>query len=402
MNIRRFFLFCVFMYLFAHVGNNGHAQSILSSKGMGMPFFHPSTRSMGLGGVSIALSDPITIPRINPAALYLINNTRISIQYFYMGNDYKDNTGSTSSYYSNLDGFSFVVPFGSGIHVSTGLTPLTRMHYDLSFPSDTLSGEPYTKSIEGRGGLNTYNFSLCWSPHSSVALGLTGYYVFGKLTEKWNVEYDNALFTPTIDQYISKPSGWGIKGGIICRPFTFITLGAVYTPRVGLDIQNVITYSYKSDTTQPGSLSMPSSWGIGAVFHIGNIAIIGLDYHEQNWSQMTINDITFGRMRDTYRLSIGSELLFTHDFNDSYIKRIAYRVGFSYEPYFYIDPEQKTLAEQWITMGLGLPLIFNVAQLDLAFGLGRRGSLETNGLSENLFRISASITGGERWFLRRY
>ncbi len=86
----------------------------------------------------------------------------------------------------------------------------------------------------------------------------------------------------------------------------------------------------------------------------------------------------------------------------AYTKRIAYRLGFSYQPYFSLDPDGKTITEKWITMGIGFPISRSASQIDIAFAFGKRGSIKTNGLSENLFRLSLSITGGEKWFIRHY
>jgi len=393
---------CILVFiLFAIHNQDAWPGSILSSKGLGMPFNHPHTRSMGMSGLSIALSDPFTMSRINPAGLFNVQNTRLSVQYFYQKNNYEDRTGKASSDYANLDGFSFVIPFGDGFTASAGLAPLTRMDYDIGFP-DTLAGKAYNKSVEGEGGLNTFSFSLCYSPISNLSIGISGHYLFGKLTELWTVDYDDPAFAPSINKFLVKHWGFGFTAGLIFKPITPISVGAVFTPKIDLDNEMITTYTYKSDTTSLGLISYPSSWGVGTIFHLGDKAFIGIDYTTQNWSALRINDRGLEGTHNTYRISVGGEIQFSRDPTASYLKRIAYRWGFKYQPYFYTDPHRNTIKEHWASVGLGLPLFMNVAQVDIAVSYGRRGTIDANGLSENLFQLSLSITGGEKWFIRRY
>jgi hypothetical protein len=41
-----------------------------------------------------------------------------------------------------------------------------------------------------------------------------------------------------------------------------------------------------------------------------------------------------------------------------------------------------------------------MGKLDLAFAYGQRGNLANNFVKENFFYMMASVTGGERWFVR--
>ena len=378
------------------------AQTILSSKGVGTPFFFPNSRSFGLGGISIAVTDPLAVSRINPATLYHINSTRLSIQYFYENNKYTDGQESASSEYSNFDGFSFAIPLGSGIGISAGLAPLTRMDFAFDF-QETLSGESYTKSVEGKGGLNVFTLSVYSTLRSNLAIGLSGHYIFGMLKEEWTIDYNKMGFIQSDDLFSTENRGFGFTAGLFYRPFRPLSVGAVFSPNVRLNSQTEIYHIYDSaGESHEGSISFPASWGFGTTIHIGEVGLIGGEFFQRNWTELTINDKKVQGIRNTQRLSVGCEIQPSKDFSAFFLKRWTYRLGFSYQPYFSRDPDGNDITEYWITMGLRLPFSMNIALIDVAVGFGKRGSIETNKLSEDLFRISVSLTGGEKWFIRQY
>ena len=116
--------------------------SVLSSVGAGMPVESPGARSMGMGGLSIAVADDRSVETLNPAALHRIHLTHLSIQYVSDQSRYGDASGSAFSAYSNFNGFTFAMPLGRGAGVSAGLAPWTRMDFRLVF-DHTLDGESY-------------------------------------------------------------------------------------------------------------------------------------------------------------------------------------------------------------------------------------------------------------------
>lgn len=377
------------------------AGSVLSSKGMGLNYYHPNARAMGMGGIGIALADAFTISRTNPAGLIAINTTRISLQYFGERNQYMDNAESAVSNYSNFDGFTFAIPYGNKIKISGGLSPFTRIDYNLSF-ANSLNDYTYTKSVQGQGGLNVFQLGFCFGIGSRIAVGVSTRYIFGKLTETWNILYDDPDFAQTKDEFVSKNRGFGFKTGILIRPFNALTLGATYTPEISLDYDTEIQYTFIEAEETSGSIRLPRSWGAGITYRAGNFALLGLEYGQKEWTSYELNGESAIGTKDTYWFSAGTEIQASQNPLDSYFKRIAFRFGFKQEPFFFMDPEMNTLTEQTFTVGLGLPLYMNVAQIDVAFSYGKRGNIHTNGISEEIYRLSVSLTGGEKWFIRRY
>ena len=228
--------------------------------------------------------------------------------------------------------------------------------------------------------------------------------MFGEMEEKWKVVYDAIDFIPSIDLFSTKNWGFNYTAGIILRPFKKLSLGAIYSPEVNLKNKTNAYYSFFEDTSlsHEGSLVYPGSWGVGASLQIKPNLTVGAEFQQKDWTTMAINDQIIEGGYSSTRFSLGGEFLPSKDETAPYWKKIQYRMGFSTQPYFVLDPEGNTITEQWFTIGFGLPLFRHQSQADIALSFGKRGSLDTNGLSENLFRLSLSITGGEKWFTRSF
>lgn len=391
-----FFLTILFAFTLCHGG------SVFSSYGVGTPYDFPSTQSMGLGGVSIALLSPININRTNPAALHYIKTTRLSLQYLLENNYYKDNADKANSLYSNFDGFYFVIPLGAKIRFASGIRPWTRVDYNLLYEG-SFNGESYSRSVIGDGGLNTFNFSFSWSPLSNVSIGVTGNYVFGNIEERWELTYENTSFLSSNDVIKTRMSGLDFTTGVIVQPVPALSIGGTFRPGFGIDTETERDYTFNSsEDPVKGTLNYPMSWGIGAVYTFKDIGLLGVEYFTRKWDEFTIQNKSVQGFQESRRISVGAELMRTTDPFSPYSKRMAYRIGFSYKTFPITDLNNENITEACVSLGFGFPLSLNVAQINMAIQYGIRGNLDTNGLTENLLRISLGISGGEKWFVKRY
>lgn len=379
-----------------------HAGSILSSRGLGLPFDFADARSMGMGELAVANPDPNRIARINPAALSTVTTTRLNLQYMVSGNRYQDNEASANSTYSNFDGFSFGTPLGLGLHVAMGLNPLTRVSYNLAHTAKLQDSE-YVRSVEGSGGLNAMSIAVSWSPIKNLSIGLKGMAAFGKITERWRVRFDDgAAFTSTYDKLSTHYEGIGFTTGVLYRPFSWWILGAVYRSNLELDSETDILHIYTNPAEAVGSYTYPGYLGVGTTFIIRNKYIVGFDYRRTDWTKTAVNDIYSPQTSTANAFAFGFEKAPDANPFAKYLKRIPIRLGVNFKPYSSLDQNGNTINESWLTFGLGLPLFRNASHIDIALGIGKRGSVEKNGIEDNLLRLTLSLTGGERWFVRTY
>jgi len=387
-----------FLALCISTVNPAHSGSILSSKGFGIPLPPPDARSLAMGGISFAQPDPISISGTNPAALFPVQTTLLSIRFGHEHTRTRAVEGTASSVYSNFSGFAFVLPFKRGLGLSLQLTPLTRRDYRLEF-RNSVNEKAYTKSVQGEGGHNMASLTVYWQVHPVLSLGLSGQYIFGRANETWSIHWDDTdIFTPTDNLYSAKSSGTGWTAGLLMRPHRAWMVGGVFSPRVRLHSKTDLFYGSVQET-EDINLQVPGFWGV-SVSVIRRVAVWGLEYTRQNWDETAIRGYRIPGMRATQRIAAGVEFYSFVDPFASYWKRMAYRFGIGYQPFFTTDPEGRDIQELWGTIGFGFPILAGSSRLDVGLGFGKRGSFSANGISENLIRMNCTVTVGEKWFSR--
>src|SRR5690606_5739711 len=100
---------------------------------------------------------------------------------------------------------------------------------------------------------------------------------------------------------------------------------------------------------------------------------------------------------------------FIPDINSgNFFKLIQYRAGLSFEQLpFRSTTNPDPVRDVGINFGFSLPAGSSPAMggktssVDVAFKLGRRGSVSKNVFEENYFKIYFGVTFNDRWFIKR-
>jgi hypothetical protein len=388
---------CLVLFLFA-VPALIHGGSFFSSRGLGIPISAADARSAGMAGLTTAQSDPFSVSGVNPASLVAVRSTLLSLHFYSENNRFQTPPGNATTGYTNFHGFLFALPLKNGLGVALQLRPLTRMDYKISYRNG-IDGQYYTKSVESRGGVNAVSFSAFWRFVPFAAVGISGNYLFGLNTEKWFVLWDDSLFVGSNDRYSIRNSGTGTTFGIQVSPLPHLLIGATYTPSAKLKAA-IDSYYAAASGTRDSQTGYPAVWSAAATVSLGRKAEVGLEYSEQEWDRLMWNEIPVKDMQKQRSIAAGGEFFSLNDPSLPYHQRMAYRIGFSYQPFFSLDVNGKQIREWWATVGLGFPMASGISQIDVAFAYGKRGVLGTNTFSENLFKLLVSITVSERWFTR--
>ncbi|HHS13013.1 MAG TPA: hypothetical protein ENN03_04510 [bacterium] len=377
--------------------------TILSSRGAGDPSPGMDARALGMGGVSVSLASPHHIGLMNPASLIYTDVTRLLVQGSFKRSRFEDLSGRADFQDANFNAFIFFVPLGSGIGFSTALYPLSDINYfhESAGKNDDVN---VLETVEGDGGLNNFSMGLSFGLTRFFSLGFDFRYIFGKFLEAWKIDYPDNDFNNTMDKFYTWNRGFTVRMGFILKPFSSLTLGGVYSPALGIKNETDTYFEGfgQSSETLKGSIRLPDKWILGLSHDFGNWMTAGIEIANRDWSRFEINGEPLEHGCRVLRVSAGLELFSHRDQDAPYLKKVSYRIGYSTQPYFVTDLYENEFREQWLTLGLGIPLFMDASEFNLAFGFGRRGSLEKNQFAENLFRVTLSFTGSEKWFSRRY
>jgi hypothetical protein len=395
---------CLFLALFSVAVTGG---SVRSFEGVGTLLGLANGRSMGMAGTALAVPGSFDLPRINPASLSSIELSRFSIQYMYESNHYKTSSGSANAPYSNFDGFSFGFPFTRSMAFALGLAPYSKVDFRTSFP-DAIGNTVYDQIISGSGGINILNLMLSFRLINRLSVGVGGKYYFGRIEKNWLVNFTETAYTTTKNTFASQVSGQGSVFGIqfALNP---LTIGAVFEPKIRLDskeflnfqsIDDVlnITIPYYRDTLNQ-NLELPGMIGLGIGVQLGRKSLIGLDWIHSDWKKLDGYSSSI-QLQNTNRFSMGVEYMPSQNPYASFFNKSQYRAGFAIESYYLKSAGGNAIQQWWVTMGIGIPIWNQTSRTNIALAYGQRGSLESNKLSENIFRIILSLDAGEQWFVR--
>lgn len=191
----RIALLFVSFFLIALAAHSQVAVSPYSHYGLGDLFSAASTRNFGMGQVGIAVYDPSSINRLNPASYADMRLTTFDFNGFVTYGQQKSNINrlnlGTAGFHNVSLGFSNRKGFG----IVAGLAPYSSLGYDVrtrdSVRVDT-SYEAFTAKYTGSGGLNQLYVGFGVRFLHRVQAGFNLAYAFGTNTYDWTSTWDNS------------------------------------------------------------------------------------------------------------------------------------------------------------------------------------------------------------------
>ncbi len=373
-----------------------HAGSFYSSKGIGLVRYFINGRSAGMGGVGLALADVYAVNYLNPASMVALPLTTLSGSFLHEATDLKNSTQDAFITDTNVYAFQFAVPLKLNRAVlALGVNPYSSIEFSF-VGRDTSGVKSYSEIVSGDGGVNTGFVTLAIRPYKNLYVGVTGLYYFGTLRNIWRVIFDSMQFTNTQDEVTCSFTAGSVRFGLLYTILPGWSMGGVFSPRLNIDANQSITLQRTTEFTDfpDSSIIIPLSYGIGTALQLGKFTL-GVDYYTQKWSDFGED----GFVNDSRRIALGFEFFPKGTPRDSYFSRVSYRAGFFYHDLGLVEANGEKVTEMFGSLGLGLPIKWGAAKLDLSLEIGRRGSLSSNTFRETVIRVMGSVTVAEKWFL---
>ncbi len=192
-----------------------------------------------------------------------------------------------------------------------------------------------------------------------------------------------------------------------------LTFGLTGSPQTAINASNsrlTETFLYNSfqqilvkDTIEnisksKGKIELPFSAGFGMMLRKGSRWLIGSDFTMQNWKDYS----AFGEsdsLANSWRVSAGVQLTPNDRDVRSYWRSVQYRLGFHYEN-TYLQLRNNQLTDYGVSIGLGFPVKRSAAMLQVSAEVGKRGTVSSNLIEENYFKLSIGFTFNDRWFIK--
>jgi hypothetical protein len=148
-----------------------------------------------------------------------------------------------------------------------------------------------------------------------------------------------------------------------------------------------------------GDIVIPQLAGGGFSFEKPDKWMAGLDFKWQNWDKFKAFEQS-DSLANSWQVSAGAQVIPNIDNYNSYLSRIHYRIGFTFNKTYLVLRGQQ-LNEYAISAGFGLPLRGIKTMVNLAFQYGNRGTTAQNLIQESYFKVVVGFSIYERWFVKR-
>ena len=202
----------------------------------------------------------------------------------------------------------------------------------------------------------------------------------------------------TYDEFHGTSQTWGI----LLDPFRWFQVGASWTPSHKLEADRKVTHFGVSQRyLSTYTMQMPDEYMAGFQLRPVGRWRLGADAQFQPFSEFTGPEEWMADMEDEYGFAVGLERM------KGYVRRggmgnLPIRLGVSYKRWAYgvggTADKAAPIEEKTISIGTGFPFRQNLGELDVAISYGLIGELEKNGLESEIWRLTISVTGLERWW----
>jgi hypothetical protein len=416
--IRKFFVSGLLILVSVSSAYSQAARSPFSSFGIGEYYGNSLVHNRGMAGVGISNPQSWHLNYQNPALLVFNQFTTFEAGYIVEKRTIRNSEAKEINGAGNLNYLCIGFPIKlRKWTTSLGLMPYTNVNYNLTYTQNIVNS---TASVdvyeEGSGGLNQFSWANGVAITRNISVGAKVNYIFSSI----NRSFDNYL-TQSTELNLVIPSihtrqnfsDFNLTGGLSIRKDSLfrknyrLNIGVVYDFKANVKTKyyeaielrtsgatlDTLINNENRQTTIPQTLSTgisfgrPEHWTVGTDF-------TWLDYTQYRDINGNTESATTG-----WKLAIGAEVTPNPTSLSSYIKRMTYRTGLSFEHYPYLV-NGNTLKDFGINFGISTP-VSRVSSLDFAVKFGKRGDLKTNTIVENYFKIYFGVTFNDQWFIKR-
>lgn len=396
------------------------AKSPFTARGIGDVYDMSLAHNQAMGGIGISNGNYWYLNNMNPALLAY--NTLTVFSAGFVGERRTVNNGVLSETNSggNLNYLAMAFPVKPGRWTtSIGLVPYSDVNYKFSYFGQ-VQGSDTTVRIteEGQGGFNQFYWSNGVALNKRFFIGMRVGYLFSGIEKKFSnqlIENNTpSSFSPSSVQTINA-SGFLISGGIAFNKDSIFNnkvrfkAGLTYELQSDVRAKSFQTWGLQvngtdvfQDTLQSDSRDMvlPQAMAAGISFNNGAKWSAGIDVKVQQWSDYRdFRGEKDESITNSMKIALGGEFAPDPGSVSSYLKRVTYRAGFSYEetPYMINGKQVKDFG---INFGWSLP-VGRFSTLDMAFKYGKRGDVKDNLISEDYYKIYLGVNFNDQWFIKR-
>ena len=289
----------------------------------------------------------------------------------------------------------------AGYRVDRSLQYTTTRNMTWYTWADTLTGN---EQFQREGTLFEVPLGVAFAPVRGLSLGVTLGLARGTVRETFSqffVEPSGANGVPFYGtnrrEQVDELDGTAWTWSLLWSGWDVLQLGASYTPAYDLDLKRKISaYGVAQRGYADLTVEMPDEWRAGLQLRLGERWRLGGDAQYQAYSGFWGLGQPDTKTIDEYTVGFGFERVQAHVRHGG-TSNLPLRFGAQIRQWGY-EVGGNPIEEKTFTLGTGFPFRENLGQLDVAVSYGKVGSLAKNGMESDVWRLTISVTGLERWW----
>ena len=368
--------------------------------GIGTSFLSKTVEESSMGGVGVAISDPIRLSMSNPASLSTLRFTNYSLGVLRNKVTVSDGEVNQDGSALNLSYLNLGIPLGKKGGISLGIRSNTGVGYTLI----DASSPDYIDTFEGSGGASSFYIGGGYEVFKGFSLGVQTSFLYGEISHSV-IDKEEDLFFDTRLQTDLSVGGMQTKIGALYETLVFsnktLSFGITHELEHTIDIEEVDIFNPEGKTgqlTNAANTTVALALGKRSVWQ----SSVEFSYNTPQVFQGTATDyITNGVAYGDYqRISLGGHYTPKYNSLTGYFQRVTYRAGLKYENtgLLIANTEIKDLG---MSFGVSLPLGKGLTSLNLGVDYGVKGEITSNTVEEKYFNVRIGVSLGDKWFNKR-
>jgi len=403
--------------------NNSSPYSIIGIGNVENSYFN---RYTGMGNAGVALSDGRYINNSNAASLSKLGNhifsfelsTRASVSAYTGGNLLAitpNSTAPNTTFDVTFRRISVATKLTNKWGSSLGLQPYSTANYSYT-AIKSIEGnnqiDTLTAQYEGSGGVNQFYWANGYQLTKNTSVGVTSSVLFGSLkqTESFlnaevpgglvttdNIYLSGAYFNFSLLTKLRLSHSWVSTYGVTFSPkTTFHTTYNVTVTDASLD-------TLKKDQPLDDHFTIPAVVNLGMAFIKNDKYTFTVNAQEQSWSEIRGNAFqpvggADYQLVNSSKISIGYQKSNkVKNFYGQEYEKSFFQLG-AYGGNTYLRVSGQQLTDYGGSIGYGRNGKRSPIGYYIAIEAGRRGSSNTNVLSENYFNLNLVLSYIDRWY----
>lgn len=257
----------------------------------------------------------------------------------------------------------------------------------------------FSNYINYEGGINEAKFAIAYEFSPKLRLSIDALYYFGSLNQQQKFSTDGSeSWIETVDEL--KTTYYGLTTGLNAHymiNYSNYISASIHLPKK-LDSKTVLVRTVQDTFDEfrledNKDIEIPLKFSFGYFGELTDNWMLSSDYLYEAWN---------GKYVALNKINVGIEKQASQKVFDSFWERSIFFLGTYYynEAFKFNNDGNKAenVNNLGFTIGYSAPFNQNQNRFTLSFNYGKRGSLDKNGLSENIFRVNVGLSLQELWY----